>query len=127
MWSTVLRYAIVGVINTAAHFLTTIALVESGLLEPVSASVVGFIVALLLAFALNRQWTFSQTDKLLERLYRFSLVSLLGLCLNILIMYAVVDWLAGHYLLGLLLVALVVPPCNFFLNYAWSFKPVADP
>ena len=119
----IFRYAVVGGINTAVHFLVTVVLVESGLMSPVPASVAGFICALLVAYMLNRHWTFGQTDRPLERLYRFSAVSLLGLGLNTLIMYLAVDWLNWHYLIGLLLVAVVIPPLNFLLNLYWSFRP----
>ena len=119
----IFRYVVVGLINTAVHIAVTALLVESVLLEPVPASVVGFICALLVAFFLNRHWTFSRPDRPVARLYRFSLVSILGLCLNTLIMLAAVDWLGLHYLIGLLLVALVIPPTNFVLNMRWSFRP----
>ncbi len=112
----VVRYAVVGAINTAVHFITTIALVESAAVEPVPASVVGFMLALLVAFFLNSHWTFGRTDRPVMRLYRFSMVSVLGLALNTLIMVAVVDWLGAHYIFGLVLVALVIPPTNFLLN-----------
>lgn len=118
----VFRYAVVGVINTAAHFITTALLVELAILTPVPASAVGFIAAVLIAFFLNRHWTFGTTDKPVERLLKFVVVSLFGLLLNTLIMYVVVESLAVHYLWGLLLVIFVVPPSNFLLNFFWSFK-----
>jgi putative flippase GtrA len=119
----VFRYIVVGLINTAVHFLVTIFLVESEMLQPVPASVVGFTLALLVAFVLNRHWTFGRTDRPLQRLVKFTAVSLSGMVLNLLIMSAVVDWLHWHYLLGLCLVALIIPPYNFVLNFFWSFKP----
>lgn len=119
----VFRYIVVGLVNTAVHFAVTALLVESGLLGAVPASIAGFICALLVAFFLNRHWTFGQTDRPVARLYRFSLVSILGLCLNTLIMFAAVEVFLWHYLLGLLAVAVIIPPLNFLLNLRWSFKP----
>lgn len=117
------RYAVVGVLNTAAHFIMTALLVELGVLAPVPASAAGFSIAVLISFFLNRHWTFGTADKPMERLLKFAAVSLFGLFLNTLIMYLAVESLSLHYLWGLLLVVLVVPPSNFLLNLFWSFKP----
>ena len=116
------RYVIVGVLNTAAHFAVTALLVELGLLQPVPASVVGFIVAVIIAFYLNSYWTFGATDRPVERLMKFLVVSMFGLCLNTLVMHISVDLLQWHYLFGLMMVVLVVPPSNFLLNLYWSFR-----
>lgn len=117
-----IRYAIVGVLNTVIHFLGTAFCVELYLLSPVPASIVGFALAVVVSFVLNRNWTFSIKDRSLERLARFSLVSVVGLLLNTLIMYFSVEILQVHYFFGLLFVLVVVPPSNFFLNLFWSFR-----
>lgn len=121
--SLLIRYGVVGLINTAVHFLTTIALVEIGDFNPVPASVAGFLLAVLVSFLLNSRWTFGQTDRMLERLLKFSAVSIFGMCLNTGVMYLAVETLNMHYLVGLLLVVFIVPPSNFLLNYFWSFRP----
>ena len=117
----IFRYLVVGLANTAVHFLVTILLVEAFRADAVIASAVGFIFALLVAFILNSRWTFGRRDKPVVRLWRYSVVSISGLCLNLLIMYLAVDYLGLHYLFGLAAVVLVVTPWNFALNLFWSF------
>ena len=61
--------------------------------------------------------------ELARRFLRFCVVSVSAMLLNTLIMYVAVEGLQWHYLLGLLVVLLVVPPYNFFLNLLWSYRP----
>ena len=96
-----IRYCVVGVIGTIVHFATTIALVEIGRLDPVIASVIGFVAALLISFVLNRQWTFASRAAVTTSLARYMAVSVFGFLLNVAIMAAVTKWLGLSYLIGL--------------------------
>jgi len=116
------RYCVVGVIGTIVHFATTIALVEIGRLDPVVASVIGFVAALLVSFVLNRQWTFASQAAVSTSLARYVAVSVFGFLLNIAIMAAVTKWLNLSYLIGLALVVLIIPAVNFTLNARWTFR-----
>ncbi|MDX1734088.1 MAG: GtrA family protein [Halioglobus sp.] len=118
-----LRFGVVGVLNTLVHVCTTVLLVEGLEVHPVPASVAGFVLAVIVSFLLNTFWTFRQADELARRFLRFFVVSVSAMLLNTLIMYVAVEWLHWHYLLGLLVVLLVVPPYNFFLNLLWSYRP----
>lgn len=118
----VVKFAAVGVLNTAVHVMTTVLLVEMLHVNPVPASVVGFVFAVTVSFLLNTYWTFRRSDNLSRRFLRFLLVSVSAMLLNTLIMYAAVDVYAIHYLIGLALVLLIVPAYNFVLNYFWSFR-----
>lgn len=117
-----LKFAVVGVLNTAVHVIATVLLVEAMQVHPVPASVVGFVLAVTVSFFLNTYWTFRRSDNLQRRFLRFVLVSVSGMALNTMIMYGAVDVYQRHYLLGLAMVLLVVPAYNFALNYLWSFR-----
>jgi len=104
------------------HFATTIALVEIGRLDPVIASVIGFVAALLISFVLNRQWTFASRAAVTTSLARYLAVSGFGFLLNVAIMAAVTKWLGLSYLIGLALVVLIIPAVNFTLNARWTFR-----
>ncbi|MEM1110599.1 MAG: GtrA family protein [Pseudomonadota bacterium] len=116
------RYLVVGFIGTALHFLTTVALVESALLAPVPASVAGFILTLIVSFILNSRWTFARSQQVWASFLRYVLVSVSGLFLNALLMHGAIEWAGWHYLWGLVLVVLIIPPYNFSLNLLWSFR-----
>jgi putative flippase GtrA len=116
------KFALVGVLNTLVHALTTVALVELVQLHPVPASVAGFLLAVAVSFVLNTFWTFRQSDNLQQRFVRFIVVSVTAMLLNTLIMYLAVNVFSLHYLLGLLMVLFVVPVYNFTLNLKWSYR-----
>lgn len=120
------RYLAVGLLGTAIHFLSTIALVEWVGVAPVPSSAVGFVLTVIVSFALNSAWTFHRSDRLGSRFAKYSVVSVSGLVLNTAIMWIAVERLAWHYLAGLCLVVLVIPPYNFTLNLLWSFRGAAD-
>lgn len=118
------RYAIVGALGTAIHMGMLIALVELFRVEPVISSTIGFIVTLIVSYALNYFWTFRSRHPHAYSLPRYAVVSVLGLLLNAAIMYLTVHVLEWWYVLGQLCVVFVVPISNFILNVLWSFRSV---
>ena len=116
------RYLVVGLLSTAMHFLSTIAFVEIEGMAPAPASVAGFMVTIVAAFFLHSVWTFDTPESPLQSFLKYALVSLSGLALNTLLMFATTEWLHWHYIWGLVLVVLIVPPWNFVLNLLWSFR-----
>lgn len=116
------RYAVVGLAGTAIHSLTTISLVELDLVAPTLASALGFLVTLAVSFYLNSRWTFGAGGDSAYVLVKYCLVSCSGLLLNTVIMYSSTVLLDMHYLLGLTLVVLIIPPTNFLLNLLWAFR-----
>jgi putative flippase GtrA len=117
-----LRYGVVGLLGTAVHFVSTIALVELVGLDPVVASICGFLAAVGMQFALNRSWVFASRVPLAPGLVRYLGVSLLGFALNVAIMAIVTRWLELDYRIGLALVVLVLPAVNYVLNARWTFR-----
>lgn len=118
-----LRYAIVGLLGAAIHISILTILVEWAHLDPIVASVVGFLVVLTLSYWLNTQWSFEQSQQSHRKaIFRYSAVSVMGLCLNTLIMFCLVNQLSMWYLIGQATATLIVAAHNFLLNFYWTFK-----
>ena len=118
-----LRYAIVGLLGAAVHISTLSILVEWLHLDPIASSVMGFLVALTLSYWLNAQWSFEHSQQPHRKaILRYTLVSVMGLCLNTLIMFCLVNGLGMWYLFGQAIATLIVPIHNFLLNFYWTFK-----
>jgi len=117
-----LKYGIVGLIGTALHTALLVLLVESVRMHPVPASAAGFLAALAASFILNRRWTFGVRRPGRHAFFKYTAVSVAGLALNGGIMFAAVEWLRLEYWIGQLVAVLVVPPVNFALNAAWTFR-----
>lgn len=121
----IIRYAVVGVIGTAVHFSVLVLLVERFGVEAVTSSTIGFIITVIVSYALNHRWTFRSDRGHGSALPRYIVVSVTGMFLNSGIMYLTVHVFGLWYILGQCLVVVVVPLTNFVLNYKWSFRPAA--
>ncbi|MGH8849866.1 MAG: GtrA family protein [Casimicrobiaceae bacterium] len=119
------RFALVGALATATHALVFTAAIELAHIEPVLATAVAFVVAMLVGYALNRSWTFAVRDASARRLGRYAFAALAGLGLNAAIMYCVVHLLQASPYIGLAAAIAIVPPVTFSLNHFWVFRGAA--
>lgn len=96
--SQLLRYCLVGAVNTLTHFLLLIGLVEKAGLQPALANVLAFVLANMLSFVWNSLFTFA--SKLgWQRYLKFLAVSLIGLAISYYTVNAATA-LGWHYLIG---------------------------
>lgn len=120
--SRLLKYGLVGLLGTFVHFVALIALVEGAGVRPTYASAAGFVLTVIVQYGLNRRWTFRSNARRSPEFLRYAAVSVSGLLLNGGIMYACVDVLGAHYIVGQLLVTVVIPLSNYALNRVWTFR-----
>jgi len=116
------RYLIVGGVGTAAHLAILALSVEWFALDAVIGSIFGFVAALTVSYLLNHFWTFRSRRSHLSSAYRYVTVSLIGLGLNIGLMYVLIHVFKLWYFAAQLSVILVVPVINFLLNSHWTFS-----
>jgi len=119
------RFAVVGALATATHAVVFTGAIELAHIEPVLATALAFIVAMLTGFALNRRWTFAVRDATAQRLWRYAFAALAGLALNAALMFCVVHLLHASPYLGLAAAIVIVPPVSFALNHFWVFREPA--
>ncbi len=117
------RYAIVGLLGAAVHLFILTVLVEWIHWDPIVSSIAGFLVVLTLSYWLNVKWSFEHAQQSHRKaIFRYTFVSVLGLYLNTLIMFCLVNRLGIWYLLGQAIATLIVPIHNFLLNFYWTFR-----
>lgn len=116
------RYGFVGLVGTLIHVGTVVVLVELLKLNPLFSSCIAFTLALIVSYILNRKWTFEMQHHNMIIFAKYLIVSLIGLGLNMLIMYITVYVLKWWYFVGLTLVVIIVPISNFFLNLLYTFN-----
>ena len=97
-------YVFAGGLTAVAHYGVLIGLVELGRIDPVPATLAGFIVGALVSYALNRWMTFDATRTHAQAGWRFALIAAGGFVLTGILMH--------------LFMALVSPPGPTF-----SMKP----
>jgi putative flippase GtrA len=118
------RYALVGAVATAAHWMVLAALVEGIGLVPWLASGVGAVVGAQVAFAGNRRYTFAHAPSGWRAWARFMATAAAGAAAGMGVVAAGVA--AGlHYLASQALATGAVMLLTFVVNRAWSFRAVA--
>src|SRR5919112_1337816 len=91
-------FAGVGVLAAVAHYGVLIGLVEAGGLDPVPATLLGYVAGGLVSYGLNRRLTYASDRPHAEATWRFALVALTGFVLTGGLMQMFTGWLGAPYL-----------------------------
>ena len=109
-----IRFGIVGVIAAIADVGTLVLLKELLHIEVLLASMISFCVSVTVNYILSMAFVFkSKTENKLKEFIVFVLLSVGGLCLNQLILWAGVNYTSIHYLVIKILAMVIVPIYNF--------------
>lgn len=121
VFSQLVSYGIIGVFGTLIHTGTLWFFVEYLNLNPLSSSIIGFTLSLLISYFLNTKYTFKTKSKR-ATFVRYCYVSIFGLIINLLILSYFQYYLDGKYMTGQFLAIVIVPVVNFIFNKFWTFK-----
>jgi len=121
-----MRFGIVGLLATGVHVLVFVGCIEILDIAPLWANFPAFLVALATGFIGHFTWTFRMHQRSLQddwsaALPKYLLVSFIGLGLNTLVVYIVVNFLGHPYSHALVLMVTVVPATIFVLQKYWTF------
>ncbi len=121
--SRIFKFGVVGLSGMVIDFSVTWLIKEKLKLNKYLANSVGFSLAVVSNYLLNRNWTFEQiSESSLNQFTKFLLVSLAGLAINNLCMILLVKHTKfNFYLLKIMVVALVFF-WNYFINLAFTFN-----
>lgn len=118
-----LRYALVGVAATIGHYGTLILLVESHAVDPVAASLAGFVVGGIVSYFLNRRFTFHASERShAAAAPRFALIAGVAFGLTGVLMHVFTEWSGLHYLVAQLVTTGIVLVWTFLANRFWTFS-----
>ena len=117
-----IRFALIGAIGTAVHFVVLDYLVRFAQLSSVLSSQVGAIFGALTNYLLNRKFNYGSQASHLETGPRFFTVVLIGFVLNGLLMKAFADYLVLNYLFAQAITTVFVLFWNFSANHFWTFS-----
>lgn len=115
------RFAVVGGLATAIHYVVLIILVQWAQSDVVFASSVGFLISAVFNYLLNRRITFRSQKSHLEALPRFFVVAFLGLLINAGLIWVFHDAAQLHYLAAQILATAGTLFWNFTANRIWTF------
>jgi len=117
-----IRYALIGALATSIQYGVLVALVEGLSSSPAPSAVFGAMCGALVAYAGNRQFTFSSRARHRRAIPRFLVIALIGLALNGGIVWAGVSVFAWHYLVAQFAATILVLHITYQFNRSWTFR-----
>lgn len=115
------KFALVGLAATLSTYLILIISVEFWKVNVILASVAGYIVGIIVNYVLNYGFTFQSKQHHRIIVPKFLVVMIIGLILNICIMFVSINWIGVHYVLAQLIAVAVVLMWSFSANRLWVF------
>jgi len=116
-----LRYALVGLLATAIHYLVLVMLVEMANVDAGVAAGIGALCGALAAYAGNRRYTFLVDAPHRRALPRFLAVAATGVATSAAFVAMGTLWLHLPYLVPQAAATLLVLVGGYTLNRRWSF------
>ncbi|MFH1457409.1 MAG: GtrA family protein [Patescibacteria group bacterium] len=122
-WQQFFKFCVVGTIGAIIDIGGLFVLVEFVHIHYLLAATISFTVAVINSYFLNKYWTFqNKGNNHAKQFVIFVLVSVVGLLINLGVMYSLVEWLAVWYLLSKAIASIIVLFWNFFMNKYVTFK-----
>jgi len=122
----IIRFGIIGGLSTAIDFAILNVLVIFFSFNVYFAATISFILAVSNSFYWNKKWTFNGflKNKSTSNLYLgYFLVNLVGLGLNTLILFTLIQGFSLWYNFAKIFAAIIVFFWNYFASKRWVFNP----
>jgi putative flippase GtrA len=116
------RYFVSGGAAFAVHLLTLSALVELVAVPPVTATAVGFLVALCVNYVLQHRWVFRSTGRHRTLFVRYVVVTIVTFAINIALFGLFYEILGLWYILSQIMATGLIFIVNFFVNRHYTFR-----
>lgn len=117
----------VGFVAAAVHYSVLIGLVELGGMEPVPATLAGFVAGGVVSYVLNRRHTYRSERSHAAATWRFTIVAAIGFGLTAALMWIFVERLDAPYLPAQVVTTGIVMMWNFVAHKFFSFGERAWP
>ena len=116
------KFSLVGFSGVFVDFRITFFFKEIVKIQKYVANAVGFSMAATTNYFLNRIWTFhSQNPNIMLEFTRFFIIALIGLMINLLIIWALSGKFKVNFYLSKLAATIVVTLWNFLINAYYTF------
>ncbi|MEN8078673.1 GtrA family protein [Clostridioides difficile] len=117
-----IKFGLVGVLNTLINWILFILLNNFGIYYIIS-NVIAYSISTLNSYLWNSKWVFKYSgDNVKETSVKFIVLNIIGLTLNTIILYLLVDIVGLNKLIALVITTGIVMILNYFINKLWVFK-----
>ncbi|WP_010229811.1 GtrA family protein [Gillisia marina] len=118
-----IKFCLVGTIGLFIDFSSTYFLKEKWYFNKYLANSIGFCLAVLNNYMLNKYWTFQDSNpEFLNQGTKFLVISIIGLLLNNQIIYLLINRNKYNFYISKLIAIIVVVLWNFIANYFITFS-----
>lgn len=116
-----MNFGVVGILATAIDFGLLTLLTEAAHINPVLSAGISFVVSLLFNYWASMRYVFTRKAELsrTHEMTLFVVLSMIGLSLNELLMWAGITWLNLHYLLVKIVATAAVMVWNYWSRHRW--------
>ncbi|MEI6455591.1 MAG: GtrA family protein, partial [bacterium] len=116
------KFCIVGLSGIIVDFGITFLSKEILKIQKYLSNAMGFIIAATTNYMLNRMWTFhSHNPNVTLEFTRFFIIALIGLGINLLIVWAMAGKLKVNFYVSKLVATFIVTAWNFLINAYYTF------
>lgn len=123
--ATGMRFSMVGVLATATYFITANLIMFLGILTPRPASVLAYILGMIVSFTGQSQFSFKVGRVNFRHVTRFVILSILGLLISYFSIVICEDYLDISAVWGTLFTSISIPLLSFIMMKLWVFKDKA--
>lgn len=116
------KFGIIGISAAIVNFVAVILLVHAGLLSPLVANIIAFLIAFQVSFFGHKLWTFRHAGKHVSTMSKFFIVAIAGFFLTESLFAFFLKAEHLYYPLALVLTLVIVPPITFTFSKAWAFR-----
>lgn len=117
-----IKFGLVGVLNTIINWILFILLNSMGVYYIIS-NIIAYSISTLNSYLWNSKWVFKYTgDNVNQTTFKFITLNIIGLVLNTIILFLLVDIIKLPKIIALIIATGVVMVLNYFINKLWVFK-----
>lgn len=120
-----IKFGIVGVSNTLINWFIFFVLNNIGI-NYIIANIIAYSIATSNSYIWNSLWVFKYKGKSkLRTTVKFIILNIIGLGINTLILYVLVDMFNLEKMISVIIATIIVMILNYFINKFWVFKKEA--
>ena len=117
-----LKFGIVGVLNTLVNWIIFFILNTLGMYY-IFSNIIAYSISTIHSYLWNTLWVFKYKDKAsTDTTFKFITLNVVGLLLNTVILYILVDLFNLNKMLGLIIITIIIMFINYAVNKIWVFK-----
>ena len=117
-----IKFGLVGVLNTIINWILFILLNSMGIYYIIT-NIIAYSISTLNSYLWNSKWVFKYTgDNVNQTTFKFIILNIIGLVLNTIILFLLVDIIKLPKIIALIIATGIVMILNYFINKLWVFK-----